>query len=147
MSLSEVAIPGSNKAMISSLPTKNGTVSAPGKAYEVFFSYSHEDETLRKKLETHLALLRRQGLITGWSNRQINAGRDWENEVDSHLETADIILLLTSADFLASDYCYSREMTRAMERHQARNARMPGGRSVFAFDNSSRPFSRERRRW
>lgn len=113
MSLSEVAIPSRNKAMISSLPAGNGTMPAQCKAFEVFFSYSHKDETLRENLETHLAILRRQGLITGWSNRQINAGRDWENEVDSHLETADIILLLISAGFLASDYCYSREQMEA----------------------------------
>lgn len=31
--------------------------------------------------------------------------------------------MLISADFVASDYCYTREMTRALERHEAKAAR------------------------
>src|SRR3954447_17017700 len=68
----------------------------------VFFCYSHKDERLRKKLETHLAALQQEGLIIGWHSRNINAGTRWEREVDIHLNTAQIILLLISADFLAS---------------------------------------------
>src|SRR2546428_6575835 len=84
----------------------------------VVYSYAHADETLRQKLETHLSLLRRQGLISEWHDRKILPGAEWAGEIDEHLERASIILLLISADFLASDYCYDREMTRALERHQ-----------------------------
>ena len=84
---------------------------------EVFYSYSHKDEELRDQLEKHLSILKRQGVITGWHDRKITAGRDWAGEIDQHLNTAKVILLLISADFLASDYCYDVEMTRAMERH------------------------------
>ncbi|MRD47519.1 TIR domain-containing protein [Caenimonas koreensis DSM 17982] len=83
----------------------------------VFFSYSHEDEELRNRLEKHLALLKRQGLIEAWHDRRILAGSELDETISANLESADIILLLVSADFLASDYCYSREMGRAMERH------------------------------
>lgn len=86
----------------------------------VFFSYSHEDEELRNRLEKHLALLKRQGLVEAWHDRRILAGSDLDKAISANLESADIILLLVSADFLASDYCYSREMQRAMERHAAR---------------------------
>lgn len=89
---------------------------------EVFYCYSHKDEDLRDKLETHLALLKRQGIITGWHNRKITAGKEWAKQIDDHLESAAIILLLVSADFLASDYCYDVEMTRALERHEAGEA-------------------------
>src|SRR6266702_1857140 len=85
---------------------------------DVFFSYAHEDEKLCKRLETHLTLLKRQGIISTWNDRNISAGREWKREVDAHLNTAQIILLLVSPDFAASDFCYSVEMKRALERHE-----------------------------
>ena len=91
---------------------------------EVFYSYAHKDEAFRNKLETHLSLLRRQGLITAWHDRHILPGTDWSQAIDEHLERASVILLLISADFLASDYCYGIEMQRALERHQANEARV-----------------------
>src|SRR5579864_9832732 len=84
----------------------------------IFISYAHEDELLRQQLEAHLSLLRRQGLIADWHDRQILAGDEWTRDIDQHLETASIILLLISPDFLASDYCYDTEMKRMLERHQ-----------------------------
>jgi hypothetical protein len=85
----------------------------------IFFSYSHEDEDLRNRLEKHLAMLKRQGLVDAWHDRRILAGSRFDDEISANLEAADVILLLVSADFLHSDYCYSREMQRAMERHHA----------------------------
>ncbi len=93
-------------------------------AIEVFFSYAHEDENLRDELEKHLIILKRQRVITGWHDRRIGAGREWEGEIDAHLNTARVILLLVSADFLASDYCWDVEVKRAMERHEAGEARV-----------------------
>ena len=91
---------------------------------EVFYSYAHEDEAFRNKLEKHLSLLQRQGLITAWHDRHILPGADWAQAIDEHLERASVILLLISADFLASDYCYGLEMQRALERQQANEARV-----------------------
>jgi hypothetical protein len=88
----------------------------------VFFSYSHTDEALRDQLENQLAILRRQGVIETWHDRRIGAGEEWAAAIDRHVESDDIILLLVSPDFLASDYCYDREMQRAMERHEAGEA-------------------------
>jgi hypothetical protein len=79
---------------------------------------------LLKKLETHLSMLKRQGLIVTWHHRQITAGKDWTQAIDTHLNSASVILLLISPDFLASDYCYGTEMMRALERHQANQARV-----------------------
>lgn len=90
----------------------------------LFFSYSHRDEKLRDRLEVHLAALRREGLIDVWHDRRIPAGDDFADRIDENLERADIILLLVSADFIASRYCYEIEMTRAMERHAAGEARV-----------------------
>ena len=83
----------------------------------VFVSYSHRDEDLRKELETHLALLSSQGIIDVWHDRRIGPGDELHRQINSHLVTADIILLLIIADFLASDYCHDVEMKRAIERH------------------------------
>jgi len=100
-------------------------MSTPAQApIEVFFSYSHKDEELRDELAKHLKLLQRQGVIQAWHDRNITAGSELSGEIDAHLNSARIILLLVSSDFLASDYCYGIEMTRALERHQARDARV-----------------------
>ncbi len=93
-------------------------------AIELFYSYAHKDEELRNQLDKHLILLQRQGFLSAWYDRDIRAGGDWSSEIDAHLESAQIILLLISADFLASDYCYDVEMQRALERHQAGDARV-----------------------
>ncbi len=93
-------------------------------AVKIFFSYSHKDEALRDELATHLSMMKRQGVIEAWHDREITAGSEWANAIDENLEIADIILLLVSANFLASDYCYDKEMTRAMERYETREARV-----------------------
>jgi hypothetical protein len=91
---------------------------------ELFFSYSHRDLQLREELERHLTLLMRQSVISSWHDRQIGAGSEWAGEIDAHLNSAHIILLLVSADFLSSDYCYDIEMKRALARHAAGEARV-----------------------
>jgi TIR domain/NB-ARC domain len=84
---------------------------------KIFLCYAREDEDLRQSLEKQLRALRRQGLINIWHDRMIHAGVEWEGEINTHLDTAQIILLLISPDFIDSDYCYGIEMRRAMERH------------------------------
>lgn len=89
---------------------------------KVFYCYAHEDDALREQLARHLSPLRRLRDITGWFNRDIQAGTDWEQESEAQMHTASIILLLISADFMASDYCYTVEMKRALDRHRAGTA-------------------------
>lgn len=88
----------------------------------VFLSYSHQDEIFRDDLEKHLAVLKRQGYIHTWYDRRIIAGEEWEKLINENLLTADIILLLVSSDFIASEYCYNIELKTAMERHQSGTA-------------------------
>lgn len=71
-----------------------------------------------KRLATHLAGLRREGLISDWHDRMITAGEEWRHAIDDGLEAADYVLLLITPGFLASDYCYSTEMERALKKHQ-----------------------------
>ena len=96
----------------------------PAAPISLFYSYSHKDEALRKKLETHLSLLKDQGVISGWHDRRIEAGTEWDGVINENLEEAGMILLLVSADFLASRYCRDVEIARAMERHEAGTARV-----------------------
>ena len=89
----------------------------------VFISYSQKDEKrFRLVLDSHLKILQRQGVIQTWHDRMIKPGTEWKDAIDANLEQSKIILLLVSADFLASDYCYEIEMKRAMERHKKKEA-------------------------
>lgn len=96
----------------------------PTKAISVFYSYAQEDAGLHDELDKHLGTMKRLNQIVGWHNRDIQAGTEWDKEIDEHLNAAQIILLLISPDFVASDYCYSIEMKRALERHNNGEARV-----------------------
>ena len=91
---------------------------------EIFYSYSHKDEALKQDLINHLSILRRKEVIVNWHDRMIGAGEEWRGQINAHLNSASIILLLISSDFIASDYCVDIEMIRAMERHDAGEARV-----------------------
>jgi formylglycine-generating enzyme required for sulfatase activity len=93
-----------------------------GDAVTVFFSYSHKDEALRDELANHLKILKLEGVITDWHDRQILPGDEWDREIKESLNSAQIILLLISSDFIASQYCWDIEIKRAMERHEAGEA-------------------------
>lgn len=91
---------------------------------EVFCSFAKADTSCLKQLEHHLSLLQRRGMIATWHSHQINAGDDRQAEIDAHLNTSHLILLLISPDFLASDYCYEKEMQQALQQHEAGRARV-----------------------
>jgi hypothetical protein len=84
---------------------------------KIFFSYSHRDEELRDRLATHLSVMKREGVVEQWHDRRIQAGDEWRSAIDSAMEEADLILLLVSPDFCASDYCWDVEVKRALERY------------------------------
>jgi hypothetical protein len=86
---------------------------------KIFVSYAHEDENFRLELLKHLRLIEKQGYVKSWHDREITAGEEWREEVDQHLRDADIILLLVSADFVNSEYCYDIEMQTAIEAHNS----------------------------
>ncbi|HLZ57748.1 MAG TPA: toll/interleukin-1 receptor domain-containing protein [Ktedonosporobacter sp.] len=93
-------------------------------AVETFISYAPKDKALRDQLATHLATLRRQGIIRDWYDGDIIAGTERRKEIQQHLNSAQIILLLISADYMASDFCYSQEMQQAIARHQTGQVRV-----------------------
>jgi hypothetical protein len=87
------------------------------KALSVFISYSHKDESFKDDLVKHLSPLKRLGLVEEWNDRKITAGAEWDKVISENLESANIILLLVSIDFITSAYCYDIELERALERH------------------------------
>jgi len=113
-----------NGVDLGSARTKAGTLLEQSLPVRLFYSYSHKDESFREDLETHLKLLHRRELIEPWHDRNIEAGDEWKQVIDQNLEAADIILLLVSANFIASDYCYEKEMKRALEKHDRKEARV-----------------------
>lgn len=101
------------------MTNQTGKATAPLK---VFCSYSHRDEEALDTLRKHLSSLRLSGLIEDWHDRNIPAGGDWDAEIRSSLDAADLILLLISADFLHSEYCMQKETARALQWHHAGKA-------------------------
>src|SRR6266849_2759431 len=91
-------------------------------AVKIFFCYAHEDEYLLIQLQMHLRPLEREGLIEFWYDRNISAGTEWEREISEQLNTAQIVLLLVSPDFMNSDYCYAVEMKQAIQRYERNEA-------------------------
>ncbi|MDQ0506057.1 toll/interleukin-1 receptor domain-containing protein [Xanthobacter agilis] len=87
-----------------------------------FISYSHVDAKLKTDLLKHLAPLKRLGLIDDWHDQEIKPGDEWEKAILTQVARADLVLLLISSDFIASDYCYTKELGKVLERHEAKKA-------------------------
>lgn len=98
--------------------TGPGTRAVKRAACGVFVSYAHADEADRARLEVHLAPMVREGLIEVWHDRVMGAGADWASTIEQRLGTADIVILLVSADFVASIFCFERELAEALRRHR-----------------------------
>jgi hypothetical protein len=108
----------------------------------VFLSYSHKDQALIDQLTAYLDALTRRGVIQGWTDQQIEAGTEWDRAIVSYLDSADIILLALSADFLASDYSLE-EVEAALKRHDTKQALViPVMLRSVDWSESLLPFSR-----
>lgn len=102
-----------------------GLKSRPGAlALKIFISYSHVDEAAKVALLKHLKPLIRMNLIETWDDAQIRAGERWDKRISTELNSADLIILLISIDFINSEYCYGIEMERALERDAEGTARV-----------------------
>ncbi len=94
------------------------------KPLHVFCCYARADQSYLFELNKRLIPLQRDGLIIVHADINISPGEDWEQKIHHYLNTAHVILLLISSDFIASEYCYSNEMMRSLERHNAGDARV-----------------------
>lgn len=93
-------------------------------AITTLLCYAHQDERMIRQFKNHLSLLEHNGHIILWDNGRINPGADWKQEINTHLDEAQIILLFISSSFLASHYCYTIEMQRAVARHERKEVRV-----------------------
>lgn len=89
----------------------------------IFCAAAHQDNSFLVQLETHLLPLQRAGRITVWSERHIAPGEKRNEEKTKHLKQADIIILLLSSDFFASDAC-STLTAQALERSSSGQTRV-----------------------
>lgn len=89
------------------------------KPIKLFYSYSYKDEESHALLEKYLVILKRFSIVSDWHHRKIGLGEEWVGALDNNLEVADIILLLVSTHFINSDYCYNKEITYAIRKHEA----------------------------
>lgn len=83
-----------------------------------FISYTHSDSELKEELVRHLAPLRREGLIDLWHDGMLCPGERLDPVVQAALAASDVVILLVSAGFIASEYCYEQEMLRAFARQR-----------------------------
>jgi hypothetical protein len=113
----------SKKTVLSS-PTRGSLRKVIFMAVTVLLCYAREDERMARQLKQHLSSLERNRYISVWDYGNIDPGTEWNEELKKHLNEAEIILLLVSASFLASDYCYEIEMQQAIERHERQEARV-----------------------
>ncbi len=89
---------------------------------KVFISYAHKDEDIKNQLDYHLSALKRNERIITWNDRQIVAGEEWDTKIKSEINSADLILLLISSHFIASDYIWNFELANALKRQSSGNA-------------------------
>ena len=84
----------------------------------IFTSYAHEDESLKDEMDKYLKVLKRSGKIETWNDRALIPGQEWNQTIMDELKKANIILLLVSVDFNASDFIWDKELAHAMKRHE-----------------------------
>jgi hypothetical protein len=84
----------------------------------IFCSYADEDQKLETKLEKQLKSLEleRQDQVFVLNKHKIQPGQEREREIDEQINRADLILLLISPDFIASDDCYGNQLNKALQR-------------------------------
>ncbi|WP_020560643.1 COR domain-containing protein [Thiofilum flexile] len=83
---------------------------------KIFISYSHADEKpFLEKTEQCLKNLGRALPIEFWHDRKLLAGSSVHDVIFKQLKQADIVILLVSPDFIASDYCFTREIVEALK--------------------------------
>lgn len=99
-------------------------VPPPEANLRAFISYSHKDEKFRAELEKQLLILQQEQILESWSDRQLLPGQEWDGVINENLRSANLILLLVSADFLVSKYIRETEIRLAMDKQKAGEARV-----------------------
>ena len=87
---------------------------------QIFLAYSRKDTDMLGEFVPHLSILERTHIVDRiWFDGKIEPGTNWDNEINENLQNSDIIILLISADFIASEYCYGKELKKAVGYHKS----------------------------
>ncbi len=85
---------------------------------KVFISYSHKDEEWKDRLVNQLKVLEMEDILYLWDDRNIQTGKDWFLEIEKELESAQIVIMLISANFLTSEFIRQEEVPRILKRRK-----------------------------
>lgn len=77
---------------------------------QVFISYSHSDKEWLDRLLKHLKPVLRREPTAVWWDGKLKAGQRWRTEINKALASADVGVLLISANFLHSDFIADNEL-------------------------------------
>jgi formylglycine-generating enzyme required for sulfatase activity len=83
---------------------------------KIFIAYAREDKPLLQKLRTHLNVMKRQQHCEIFYDGEIMPGETWDDRLKAELHTAQIFVLLVTAEFLDSDYVNETELPKILER-------------------------------
>src|SRR5437899_2137772 len=96
------------------------------KSLEILSIYARDSDKDKKlcdklfrSLKGSLAYLENDGLVSFWDASMVSAGAVFSQVFENHLQSARIILLLISSDFMASDFPFSPKMKKLLEKHHA----------------------------
>lgn len=79
----------------------------------IFLSYSHSDRQWADRLLIHLRAI--ADTVEVWSDSQIAIGEKWSDAIRKATSTADVAILLVSADYLASEFIARGELPALLE--------------------------------
>lgn len=85
---------------------------------KLFISYSHIDNRVLEQLHKHMAILREEGKVSAWFDREILAGGNLNADIKEKLDEAEIFIAIVSPDYLYSNYCYQIEFKHALKRKE-----------------------------
>ncbi len=88
---------------------------------KLFISYSHKDEKVKMRFDEALEVLKNLGKVDVWQDRLLLAGEEFEKSIFENIRKADIVCLLISPSFMASKYCFTKEMREALSKYEAGN--------------------------
>ncbi|MGQ3284434.1 toll/interleukin-1 receptor domain-containing protein [Bosea sp. (in: a-proteobacteria)] len=89
-----------------------------------FISYSHEDSNILDRLKVHFKPIEKKYNFLVWDDKRLRAGDKWKVEIEKNLDQADVIVILLSADFLASNFVMDFEYPKALSAAVDRGAKI-----------------------
>lgn len=78
-------------------------------ALKGFISFAHEDFTVAHEFRVHLRSMERAFGIAFWTDEKIRSGQHWDSTIQRAITAAEVVIMLVSPAYLASDYIHGHE--------------------------------------